>query len=216
MRGKSGAVLQVWLLPAELASLGTRESSKRAVCRSGEMHCGMRGWDSSIRKRQSVTSDLQAGWPRIGGRRHAHRGPPSRGRLWCRRMSGLVRGMRYAVAAGTGDSYDAHRAAWTDHYCAAGPALHLGAAKGPRAALSVGPAGARTRAGPQQNGPIKRGFKYAMGGFLISSRASPSLELRILWTQIILGLHNPGLWSPRMMSDLTFWPEEGTLSTTSE
>ena len=104
-------------------------------------------------------------------------------------MSGLVRGMRYAVAAGTGDSYDAHRAAWIDHYCAAGPALHLGAAKGPRAALSVGPAGARTRAGPQQNGPIKRGFKYAMGGFLISSRASPSLELRILWTQIILGAH---------------------------
>ena len=121
-----------------------------------------------------MTSDLQADGPRIGGRRHAHRGPPSRGRLWCRRMSGLVRGMRYAVAAGTGDSYDAHRAAWIDHYCAAGPALHLGAAKGPRAALSVGPAGARTRAGPQQNGPIKRGFKYAMGGFLISSRASPS------------------------------------------
>ena len=136
-----------------------------------------------------MTSDLQADGPRIGGRRHAHRGPPSRGRLWCRRMSGLVRGMRYAVAAGTGDSYDAHRAAWIDHYCAAGPALHLGAAKGPRAALSVGPAGARTRAGPQQNGPIKRGFKYAMGGFLISSRASPSLELRILWTQIILGAH---------------------------
>ena len=136
-----------------------------------------------------MTSDLQADGPRIGGRRHAHRGPPSRGQPWCRRMAGLVKGVCHAVAAGTGDSYDAHRAAWIDHYCAAGPALHLGAAKGPRAALSVGPAGARTRAGPQQNGPIKRGFKYAMGGFLISSRASPSLELRILWTQIILGAH---------------------------
>ena len=105
-----------------------------------------------------VTSDLQADWPRIGGRRHAHRGPPSRGRLWCRRMSGLVKGMRHAVTAGTGDSYDAHRAAWTGHHCAAGLALHrnqghLRRSRKPLTAPSVGPAGVGPRTRPQPARP---------------------------------------------------------------
>ena len=117
----------------------------------------MRSWDSSIRKRQSVTSDLQAGWPRIGGRRHAHRGPPSRGRLWCRRMPGLAKGRRHAAAAGTGDGYDAHRAAWTRQYCAAGLAFHgnqghlrrqRGAADGTFSRPGGGEAPRRASAGP--------------------------------------------------------------------
>ena len=105
-----------------------------------------------------VTSDLQADWPRIGGRRHAHRGPPSRGRLWCRRMPGLAKGRRHAVTAGTGDGYDAHRAAWTGQYCAAGLALHgkqghLRRPRGPLTAPSVGPAGVKPRTGPQPTRP---------------------------------------------------------------
>ena len=131
-----------------------------------------------------VTSGLQADWPRIGGRRHAHRGPPSRGRLWCRRMSGLVKGMRHAVAAGTGDGYDAHRAAWTGHHCAAGLALHgnqghLRQSRGPLTAPSVGPAGVRPRAGLDV--ALSRRVWMRSGRPLSKCSCSPSFRANEQW-----------------------------------